>query len=151
MTQPIPELTDHLGYWLRQLSNHVSHAFARRLAAKDVTVAEWAMMRVLHGQPPMAPSRLADTMSLTRGAVTRLADRLIGKALLVRQANAEDGRAQTLALTAKGAAFVPELAALADRNEAACFAHLSDTDRQALERILKDTVRQLGVTGMPIA
>ena len=47
MSQPVPELTDHLGYWLRQVSNHVSQGFARKLAAQDVTVAEWAVMRVL--------------------------------------------------------------------------------------------------------
>ena len=28
MSPRIPELTDHLGYWLRQVSNHVSHGFA---------------------------------------------------------------------------------------------------------------------------
>jgi hypothetical protein len=45
---------------------------------------------------------------------------------------------------------VPELAALADRNEAECFAHLSDKDRRWLERILKEAVARLGVTSMPI-
>ena len=151
MSQPVPDLTDHLGYWLRQVSNHVSHAFARRLAAKGVTVSEWALMRVLHDEPPLAPSRVAELMGLTRGAVTKLADRLIAKSLLVRQASPDDGRAQTLALTAAGRDFVPELAALAEQNEAACFATLPESDRRALERILKDMVRRLGVTAMPLA
>lgn len=151
MPPAIPNLTDHLGYWLRQVSNHVSHAFAGRLAAKGVTVAEWALMRVLHDEPPLAPSRVAEVMGLTRGAVTKLADRLIAKSLLVRQASPDDGRAQTLALTVAGRAFVPELAALAELNEAACFGHLPDADRRALERILKDMVRHLGVTTMPLA
>lgn len=151
MPQPIANFTDHLGYWLRQVSNHVSHAFARRLAAKGVTVAEWALMRVLHDEPPLAPSRVAEVMGLTRGAVTKLADRLVAKSLAVRRASPDDGRAQTLALTAAGRNFVPELAALAERNEAACFAHLPEADRRALERILKDMVRHLGVTAMPLA
>ncbi len=146
----VPELTAHLGYWLRHVSNHVSHAFARKLAAKDVTVAEWALMRTVYGRQPMPPSRLADQMGLTRGAVTKLADRLIAKALVVREACADDGRAQTLALTAKGADFVPELASLAEQNEAECFAHLSDNERRALERILKKTVTRLGLTSMPL-
>lgn len=146
----VPDLTDHLGYWLRQLSNHVSHAFARRLGDQGVTVAEWALMRVLYDEAPIAPSRLAARMGLTRGAVTKLADRLAAKALLDRTAHAEDGRAQTLALTEAGRAFVPRLAALADANEAACFAHLSDADRATLARILKDSVRRLGVTAIAI-
>jgi DNA-binding MarR family transcriptional regulator len=150
MSPGVSELTAHLGYWLRHVSNHVSHAFARKLAAKDVTVAEWAMLRMLYGMEPMPPSLLADRMGLTRGAITKLADRLIAKSLMVRAESPDDGRAQTLGLTEKGADFVPELAALADQNEAECFAHLSENDRRVLERILRETVRQLGPTAMPI-
>jgi len=150
MSPVVPELTAHLGYWLRQVSNHVSHAFSRKLAAKDVTVAEWALMRVLYGKEPIPPSRLADQMGLTRGAVTKLADRLIAKTLVVRTASPHDGRSQTLCLTPKGAGFVPELAALADRNEAECFAHLSADERRILKQILSETVIRLGLTAMPV-
>lgn len=132
------------------MSNHVSHAFARKLADKDVTVAEWVMMRALFGAEPTAPSLLADRMGLTRGAVTKLADRLIDKGLVARTANPADARAQTLSLTSRGQAFTPELAALADRNETECFAHLSPEDRRALERILKETTARLGLTASPI-
>ena len=150
MAADVPELTAHLGYWLRQVSNHVSHAFARKVANKDVTVAEWAVMRVLHSKQRIAPSRLADEMGMTKGAISKLADRLISKTLVAREASATDGRAQTLRLTARGAQMVPELAALADRNEAECFAHLSNEDRSMLARILKETVMQLGITATPI-
>jgi MarR family transcriptional regulator, lower aerobic nicotinate degradation pathway regulator len=150
MSPVVPELTAHIGYWLRHVSNHVSHAFARKLAAKDVTVAEWALLRVLYGKEPMPPSKLADQMGLMRGAVSKLADRLIAKSLITRKASSEDGRAQTLRLTIKGAKFVPVPAALADQNEAECFAHLSNHDRRCLERILKETVMRQGLTSMPI-
>jgi DNA-binding MarR family transcriptional regulator len=145
----VPDLTAHIGYWLRQLSNHVSHAFARKLAARDVTVAEWALMRVLYDRQPTSPSRLAERMGLTRGAVTKLADRLMEKGLLARRANAHDGRAQTLMLTATGTSFVPELAALADQNDIECFGPMPDADRAALERILKETVTRLGIATVP--
>ncbi|AMJ60810.1 MarR family winged helix-turn-helix transcriptional regulator [Bosea sp. PAMC 26642] len=151
MPPDVPELTAHLGYWLRHVSNHVSHAFARKLAAKDVTVAEWVLMRVLYGREPTSPSQVADDMGMTRGAITKLADRLTAKSLIVREANPDDGRSQTLCLTPQGVELVPELAALADRNEAECFAHLSDRDRDSLHRILKLTVTQLGLTAMPVA
>ncbi|MFT4098586.1 MAG: MarR family transcriptional regulator [Rhodoblastus sp.] len=150
MKQRVPELTDHLGYWLRQLSNHVSHGFARKLADKDVTVAEWGLMRVMFGREAAPPSLLAAEMGLSRGAVTKLADRLIAKGYAARDANPDDGRAQTLRLTKRGEAFVPELAALADRNEQECFAHLSATDRLALQRIIAATVSRLGLTKVPI-
>ena len=69
MTADVPELTAHLGYWLRQVSNHVSHAFARKLEAEGVTVAEWTMLRELYGGHALGPSRLAERMGLTRGAI----------------------------------------------------------------------------------
>ncbi|MBS0640649.1 MAG: MarR family transcriptional regulator [Proteobacteria bacterium] len=150
MAPVVPELTAHLGYRLRQVSNHVSHAFARKLAAQGVTVAEWGLMRTLYGKERLPPSRLADEMGMTRGAITKLADRLIAKALVSREASPDDGRAQTLRLTAKGTHFVPRLAALADQNEAECFAHLSVRDRTVLARILTETVERLGLTGVPV-
>jgi DNA-binding MarR family transcriptional regulator len=150
MSPVVPELTAHIGYLLRHVSNHVSYAFARKLAAKEVTVAEWVVMRVLYGEEPMPPSKLADRMGLTRGAVSKLADRLVAKRLITREASLDDGRAQTLGLTRKGANFVPELAALADQNEAECFAHLSDRERRCLKRILKKTVARFGLTSVPI-
>ncbi len=150
MTRPVAELTDHLGYWLRQVSNHVSHAFARKVAAAGVTVAEWGLMRVLYDADPTPPSAIAETMGMTRGAVTKIADRLIAKGLLVRRSSKDDGRRQTLRLTAKGADLVPRLAALANLNEAECFAHLSAEDRRALQRILEATVDRLGLTEMPV-
>ncbi len=150
MTPHPSELTAHLGYWLRHVSNHVSQAFARKLTAKDVTVAEWALMRMLYGREQTSPSRLADDMGMTRGAITKLANRLITKTLIAREASLDDGRSHTLRLTAQGLKMVPDLAALADANEAECFAHLSDKDRDALQRILRETVTQLGLTAIPI-
>ena len=150
MTADVPELTAHLGYWLRQVSNHVSQTFARRVAVKDVTVAEWAMMRALYSTQPVAPSQLADEMGMTRGAISKLADRLVMKSLVAREASSTDGRAQSLRLTPQGARMVPELAALAEQNEAECFAHLSNEDRATLRRILKEAAVQLDITATPI-
>ncbi|MBO9714441.1 MAG: MarR family transcriptional regulator [Sphingomonas sp.] len=143
-------MSAHLGFWLRMVSNHVSHGFAARLADKDVTVAEWCLMRTLYDQPPMAPSRVADAMGMTRGAITKLADRLIAKSLVAREASATDGRAQTLALTGSGIALVPDLAALADGNDAAFFECLAPAERATLEQLLKRLAARGGMTAIPI-
>lgn len=146
---PPSELTSHLGYWLRLVSNHVSHAFARKVAEKDVTVAEWVLMRCLYDHESLAPSRLATAMGMTRGAITRLADRLVAKALVARRASPDDGRAQTLALTPAGAALVPELAALADENDAEFFGQLSQAERARLEALLRRLAERGAMTSVP--
>ena len=149
-TPDVSDLTAHLGYWLRYVSNHVSQAFARKVETHGVTVAEWVVMRELHDVDDVAPSSLADKLNMTRGAITKLADRLIAKSLVTRKADPADGRAQTLALTAKARRLVPELAALADRNDAEFFDHLTARDRAALLRILRGIVEKRGLKSLPV-
>jgi DNA-binding MarR family transcriptional regulator len=149
-TPDVSDLTAHLGYWLRYVSNHVSQNFARKVEAHGVTVAEWVLMRQLLDEEALAPSRLAERMGMTRGAITKLADRLIAKSLLTRNPDAGDGRAQILTLTVKGRRLVPKLAALADANDAEFFDHLAPKDRAALLRILRETVEQRGLKSVPV-
>ena len=146
----VSALTDHLGFWMRQVSNHVSGQFAARLAAQGVSVVEWVLLRELFGAGAVAQIRLAARLGLTRGAVTKLADRLEARGLIARQADAADGRVQALTLTDQGAALVPVLAALADANDAACFAALSPQDRTHLVTILQDLARSLGLETPPV-
>lgn len=149
-SKSVPNLTAHLGYWLRYVSNHVSQAFARKVEANGVTVAEWVLMRRLLDEKGISPSRLADGVGMTRGAITKLADRLIAKSLLERVADPEDGRAQVLSLTPAGRALVPKLAALADANDAEFFDHLSDRDRAALLRLLRGIVKKRNLKSLPV-
>lgn len=148
-SKPVSTLEAHLGFWLRTVSNHVSQAFAARVQARGVTVAEWVLLRTLYGQAPQAPSRVAQAMGMTRGAITKLADRLIAKALVARTASPDDGRAQTLALTQAGERLVPLLAALADANDAAFFDALDAMERAALERTLRKLAAAHRMATMP--
>jgi DNA-binding MarR family transcriptional regulator len=143
-------LDDHLGYWLRYVSNQVSHAFGLKVAARDVTVAEWVVLRELYGQEAVVPSVLAERLGMTRGAISKLADRLAAKALLIRLAGTQDHRYQQLALTEAGRTLVPELSALADQNDLEFFGYLPPADRATLARIMQDIVRQRGLRTVPV-
>jgi|SRR5665213_1430731 len=147
---PVPPLSAHLGYWLRFVSNHVSYAFARKLADKDVTAAEWVVLHELYGERAVAPSSLADRLGLTRGAISKLADRLVQKNLISREDNTRDLRAHTLTLTSAGAALVPILAVLADENDVEFFGDLSAKERTAIERALKNLVTRHGLKSIPM-
>ena len=151
MLKDSPELTDHIGYWLRRVSNAVSSGFAAKLETLDVSVAEWVFMRLLYKRDPIPPSQVAEVMALTRGGVTKIADRLINKGYLAREDDPDDGRGQRLKLTAKGNQIVPKLAALADKNEAEYFAHLSAPEKRQLMALLQKTVESLGIDTGPIS
>jgi DNA-binding MarR family transcriptional regulator len=147
---PISGLQDHLGYWLRYISSQVSHAFSVKLAAREVTVAEWVMLRELFNEETVTPSALADRLGMTRGAISKLTDRLVAKTLLSRVPGQADRRYQDLGLTPAGRALVPELSALADANDAEFFGHLSREDRDTIQRLMVDIVRRLGLRTTPI-
>lgn len=133
-------LESHTGFWLRFVSNHVSHSFARKLANTGVTVAEWVILRELSDAGETSPSRLAASSGLTRGAVSKLVDRLLHKDLVSRAEADADRRFQDVKLTAAGRALVPRLAVLADRNDEEFFSHLSTKEREALVATLKKLV-----------
>lgn len=142
MTPDMPpsDLNDHLGYWLRTVSNAVSHSFARRVEAQGVTVAEWVFLRMLYDVESIAPSLLAARMRMTKGAISKLADRLLAKDLVERRPNPDDGRAHELVLKPAGRTLVPRLAELADQNDAAFFDLLTRDERRQLEVLLRKIV-----------
>jgi DNA-binding MarR family transcriptional regulator len=131
------------------VSNQVSGAFSRRLAAEGVSVAEWVCLRELHEADGLAPSLLAERIGMTRGGVTKIADRLIGKSLVQRQPSEADGRAQILTLSKQGQKLLPRLAAAADENDAEFFGHLSPAQRKAIEGAMRDIVRRFGLRAFP--
>lgn len=146
----VSELEAHLGYWLRAVSNHVSHAFKTKVERHGVTVAEWVLMRALLDGDGVKPSELAATLGLTRGAVSKLVDRLVAKDLLSVRGDLGDGRAQLVALKASGRRLVPKLAALADENDAEAFGHLEQAQRVSLLATLKTVAEHLGLRGAPV-
>jgi DNA-binding MarR family transcriptional regulator len=150
VSSPLSNLDDHLGYWLRMVSNAVSLAFARKVAGEGVTVAEWAFMRALFDSDGMAPSVLADRMGMTRGAITKLADRLVAKGLVSRLDSGHGHRGQVLSLTQDGRSKVPILAGLADSNDSEFFGVLSETERQDLGLILKALASRKGLSAVPV-
>ncbi|MFZ3215381.1 MAG: MarR family transcriptional regulator [Candidatus Acidiferrales bacterium] len=147
----VSQLQSHTGFWLRAVSNHVSHAFARKLLASRVTPAEWVVLREMYDREDMSPSLLADLAGMTRGAASKLIDRLVAKKLVSRRENAGDRRYQDIALTPAGRTLVPSLAAIADRNDQELFSRLTPAEHRALLTVLKKLVQVHGLRKSPIA
>ena len=145
----VSALISHTGFWLRFVSNRVSHSFARKLAGSGATVAEWVILRELYEVGETSPGRIATSTGLTRGAVAKLVDRLVRKALASRAEADRDRRFQDVGLTAAGRALVPTLAALADRNDVEFFSTLSVREREALMATLKKLVAIHDLKAMP--
>ena len=132
----VPDLESHLGYWLRRVSNAVSGAFARALQEKQTSVAEWVLLREIHKRGKAAPGELADLLGLTRGAVSKIIDKLEAKGWVQTDAKKEDNRYRLLSLTHAGRRSLPVLAQIANRNDLAYFDCLSAKEKTVLRDLL---------------
>lgn len=148
--KPVSDLQTHTGFWLRFVSNHVSQAFAAKLSATGVTVAEWVILRQMYGNDGLTASTLVASTGLTKGAVSKLLDRLIAKGYVERQEREDDRRAQDIQLTPEASKLVPKLAAIADRNDEHFFSVLSSSERTELMRVLQKLVREHELRQTPI-
>ena len=151
MMKPTPsDLKKHLGFWMRLVSNNVSQAFARKLEDSGVTVAEWVILREMYSLDGiMAPSRVSETTGLTRGAVSKLIERLLAKSLVTRKESKEDRRYQEIQLTKNGRDLVPHLALLADQNDEEFFSGLNKEERKTLLNLLMKTAELNELSQMP--
>lgn len=142
-------LEAHLGFWLRFVSSHVSAGFQTLLEEKDVTVTEWVALRTLWSQDETTHAALIQALGMTKGAASKLISRLEEKGLATRQLADGRAREQSLSLTAAGRGLVPQLAALADANDAHFFGHLSPAERQALMRAMQALVQHHQLKDIP--
>jgi DNA-binding MarR family transcriptional regulator len=137
MARPkISSLETHLGYWLRKVSNSVSGGFAQSLQARRTSVAEWVLLRHLWDATQATPAEMAEALTMTRGAISKIIDKLESKGWIRSKINPDDHRGQLLSLTGAGRRIVPELAHIADQNDQKFFSCLESEEKTALHRLL---------------
>ncbi len=146
----VSRLEDHVGYWIRFVSNHVSASFARRLEKLDISVSEWVVLRQLYDAQTVSPTVLGESIGMTKAPVSRLVERLVRKGLIERKASRDDGRAQQIRLSASGQQLVPKLSAIADQNDAAFFGDLPENTRAALIAIMRQVATQSQMNKIPV-
>lgn len=134
--QRISDLESHLGYWLRRVSNAVSGGFSRALQAKQTSVAEWVLLGELYKRDRAAPGELAATVGLTRGAVSKIVDKLEAKGWVQTEGKERDSRFRVLSLTPAGFRSLPVLAKIADQNDETFFECLSTREKKILRDLL---------------
>jgi len=148
----ISDLKKHIGFWMRVVSNQVSHAFAKKLADSGVTVAEWVILREMYGsQHVISPNQVATLTGLTRGAVSKLIERLLSKGLVTRKESKEDRRYQVIALTREAKGLLPKLAKIADENDAYFFSPLTLEEKRILSKLLIKLARENNFSQLPIS
>ena len=149
MRPPLSRLETHITYWLRRVSNQVSLTLSRRLEHKGVTLAEWLALRELY-DGDLRPSALAERLGLTRGAVSKLAERMVRNLTITQEVSPPDGRAQMLAITDQGRAIVRVLAVILEQIDQEFFGHLDRDTRALMVSIMRDVIHRHGSRAVPV-
>ena len=140
----------HLGFWLRRVSNHVSGTFGKALQAKQVSVAEWVVLSHVDEHPEIRPADLAETIGLTRGAISKVLDKLEDKKWITRKILETDNRGQMLHLTQQGRRVLPELREIANRNDRRFFDCLNAREKAMFGQLLRKLTISNELSDIPV-
>ena len=149
-TDVLPQLEKHLGYWLRLASNHVSADFAQGLHSRHVSVAEWVALRHVYDHGGITPSELAERLGMTRGAVSKVLEKLQSKGWVETRTKPEDQRVQLLYVTPAGVRLLPELAEIADNNDRKYFSCFDEPEHEQLASLLRKLASCHQWTDVPV-
>jgi DNA-binding MarR family transcriptional regulator len=98
----IDELETRLIATVPQVMRHlVAHA-RRRRAWKRLTYQQYNVLRIIHGEGPLANAEIARRLMVTAPVVTRLASGLVAAGFVERHRDQADKRTVRLALTPTG-------------------------------------------------
>jgi DNA-binding MarR family transcriptional regulator len=136
-SESIASLDNHLGYWLRRVSNRVSGSFARSLEAKETSVPEWVVLRYLSERDEATPGKLSKILMMSRGGISKIIDKLEAKGWIECRTDAEDTRVRPLSLTRSGQRVLPSMAKIADQNDEKFFGCLTSSEKDVFLRLLR--------------
>ena len=94
-------LNERLGYFVRRLQVWVFQDFIRRLAAIDISPAQFSVLVVISANTGLSQAELAATLGIERARLVRLLHRLEARGLTQRLPSSADGRRHALRLTAR--------------------------------------------------
>ncbi|MBK7948501.1 MAG: MarR family transcriptional regulator [Deltaproteobacteria bacterium] len=113
------------------------------LEPHGLAFAEYSVLRILQREPRrrLSPSRLAERIVRTTGAVTKLVDRLEGAGLVERRPDDSDGRAVQVQLTAAGGRLADAASRAYTAGRERVLARLSESEVRAtmasLDRLIE--------------
>jgi DNA-binding MarR family transcriptional regulator len=129
-------LDDYMPYRLSVASNAVSRLIARAYEDRfGLSIPQWRLLAVL-AEAPMTQQAIVARSAMDKVTVSRAAQGLVTRHLIVRAAHQADGRSHILTLTDQGHALHAEIAPLALAYEAALLAGLTPAEVETLKRLL---------------
>ncbi|TWB04286.1 MarR family transcriptional regulator [Bradyrhizobium stylosanthis] len=130
------DLSRSLGYRIRRAQLWVFKDVSRRLAAFDISAAQFSVLSVIDANPGVNQLAIAQSLSIERAGLGRLVDHLERRGLVQRSASAINRRYYVLYLTEAGAALLGRLRPAIAESEKTLAAKIGPRAFKELQRAL---------------
>jgi DNA-binding MarR family transcriptional regulator len=131
-------LNERLGYFARRVQVWIFQDFIRRLAAIDISPAQFSVLVVIGANAGLSQAELAATLGIERARLVRLLHRLEQRGLTQRLPSSADGRRHALRLTRQGQRVLVRAKTLSEQHETKLMQRLG----QERYRLLIETLRE---------
>ena len=111
-------LNQRLGYFARRMQVWIFQDFIGRLAAIDISPAQFSVLVVVGANEGLSQAELAATLGIERARLVRLLHKLEERRLIRRLPSSADARRHALRLTREGERTLDRAKALSDQHEA---------------------------------
>ncbi len=140
----LSNLEDHIGYWIRCLSNFVHDSFAQKIKSYDISVEQWVVLRTLFDNEGATLQETAILVGVDNSSLSRMIERLVKRDLVIRTQHPSSRRTIILALSSTAKELVPLLAQEADKNDSEFFKTFTSSDKSLFIKTIKDLLLQNG-------
>ena len=138
-------LDNTLSFYIRSINLAVSRDLDERLDGLEVArgTGKITTLLMVDSHPGIRPSTIAKMSLHDRSAMARLIDQMERQGLLRRGVSAEDGRAQELFITQKGAALARRVRGLVNAQSREFFHFLPEPEHKQAIGILRRVYRRI--------
>jgi DNA-binding MarR family transcriptional regulator len=127
----------HIAYVIKRAEHTITQAVEERLRPHGISVAKYAVLKVLSERPDSSGAQLARRCFVTPQTMSTIIASLADQGFVVRSAHPENLRVQQARLTDAGHALLRRCQPDVDAVEAAFLSQLSHQDRLVLDELLR--------------
>ncbi|MFC3077416.1 MarR family winged helix-turn-helix transcriptional regulator [Phenylobacterium terrae] len=129
-------LNDVIGFRIRRIQNHLSRQFLERITDTQLRPGGFSALALIAANPGLDQTTLARAIGFDKATVVALLDGLESLGWAERRRQTEDRRRHALFITAEGETALARLSRIAQENEAAAHATLTEAEQAELYRLL---------------
>ncbi|MBU8828819.1 MarR family winged helix-turn-helix transcriptional regulator [Mycolicibacterium goodii] len=130
---------------VQRIASVCNHRLDADLARHDVNRSEFTVLSALaRAERPLRASEVVSTTMLSGASITKIAESLVGRGLVVRHRSERDGRVVLLELTDAGRGVVEDEMPRRLADDEQLIAGLTATERETLAALLRKVCAALG-------